>query len=84
MGDISIETKNISTNDVLSGTNTEVSDLRELKIGAGSSIFYTDKEGSRWGHTTFNDAKAWIKVDGTAQFKTSSGDVLLSTGATDG
>ena len=84
MGDLSIETKNIPSNDVLGGYNTEIKDLKELKVGSGSSIFYTDKEGSRWGHTTFDDAKAWIKVDGTAQFKTSSGDVLLSTGATDG
>lgn len=59
-------------------------DLRELKVGAGSSIFYTDKEGSRWGHHTFDSAKAWIKVDGTAQFKTADGDILLSTNAIDG
>jgi hypothetical protein len=63
---------------------TSLGDLRELKVGAGSSIFYTDKEGSRWGHHTFDSAKAWIKVDGTAQFKTSDGDILLSTSATDG
>jgi len=62
----------------------DLGNIQELKVGAGSSIFYTDKEGSRWGHTTFDEAKAWIKVDGTAQFKTSAGDVLLSTGAIDG
>lgn len=84
MGDLFIETKNISTSDVISGTNSEISDLQQLKVGAGSSIFFTDKEGSRWGHHTFDSAKAWIKVDGTAKFMSSNGDVLLSTGATDG
>lgn len=84
MGDISIETKNISSNDVLSSNSTEVSDLQQLKVGAGSSIFYTDKEGSRWGHINFDSAKAWIKVDGSAKFKSSAGDTLLDTGATDG
>ena len=28
---------------------SEIQDVRTLKVGEGSTIFYTDKEGSRWG-----------------------------------
>lgn len=62
----------------------DLGNLRELRVGTGSSVFYTDKEGSRWGHIKFDQANAWIKIDGTAQFKTSDGDILLSTNAADG
>ena len=73
-----------SSSELYDQGKTSLGDLRELKVGAGSTIFFTDKEGSRWGHHTFDSANAWIKIDGTAQFKNSSGDVLLSTGAIDG
>jgi len=83
MGDLNIETKNVPTS-VLSETNTEIKDLKELKVGSGSSIFYTDKEGSRWGNIVFDDAKAWIKPSGLAKFTASNGTVLMNTGAADG
>lgn len=63
---------------------SEFSDIRELKVGQGSTVFYTDKEGSRWGNIVLADANAWIRMDGTAKFKTSGGTTILDTGATDG
>lgn len=85
MGDVIIEQSKLPSPDELYNQGKQdLSNLSELKIGAGSSIFFTDKEGSRWGSIRFDTAKAWIKVDGTAQFKSSDGDVLLSTSATDG
>ena len=85
MGDVIIDQEKLPSPDELYNKGKhDIGNLAELKIGAGSSIFFTDKEGSRWGSIRFDTAQAWIKVDGTAQFKTSDGDVLLSTSATDG
>jgi hypothetical protein len=85
MGDIEIKYAPLpDPNALYNQGKQDLSNLSELKVGEGSSIFFTDKEGSRWGHPTFAEAKAWIKVTGEAQFKTSNGDVLLSTSALDG
>jgi hypothetical protein len=85
MGDLEITQKALpDPNELYNQGKQDLGNLSELKVGSGSSIFYTDKEGSRWGHILFDSAPAWIKIDGSAQFKTSAGDVLLSTSATDG
>jgi hypothetical protein len=85
MGDIKIEQAKLpDPSELYNQGKQDLSNMGELKIGSGSSVFYTDKEGSRWGHIKFENAAAWIKIDGTAQFKTSDGDILLSTNAVDG
>lgn len=85
MGEVTITQQQLPDPDALYNQGKQdLSNLSEIKIGSGSSIFYTDKEGSRWGHVTFESAKAWIKIDGSAKFKTSAGDVLMSTDDTDG
>lgn len=85
MGDLSITQQQLPSSDELyKQGKVEIKDLRELKVGEGSTIFYTDKEGSRWGHVRFEEANAYIKTNGEAKFKTASGQVLLSSNATDG
>ena len=71
-------------NELYNQGKAELGNLRELRVGQGSTVFFTDKEGSRWGHINFESAKAYIKIDGSAKFKTAAGDVLMSTDATDG
>lgn len=62
----------------------DLGNISELKVGAGSSIFFTDKEGSRWGHTQFDLAQAFIKVDGSYKFKLADGTVILDSLGTGG
>lgn len=57
----------------------EIRDIRELKVGEGSTIFFTDREGSRWGNIVFDDAPAYIKVDGSFKFKNANGDVIIDS-----
>lgn len=66
-------------NDLYNKGKEEIKDVRELVVGAGSNIFYTDKEGSRWGNIVFDDAKAYIKMDGSFKFKASDGTVLIDS-----
>lgn len=57
----------------------DISNLRSLKIGAGSDIIVLDKEGQRFGSHLFDDAKAYIKTDGSYKFKNADGDVLIDS-----
>lgn len=85
MGDLNIIQAALpNPNDIYAVGKTEQDNIRELKVGEGSTIFYTDKEGSRWGNIIFDDAKAWVKVDGTAKFKTPGGNTILDTSSLNG
>lgn len=80
MGDLEITQKALpDPNELYNQGKADLGNLSELKVGAGSSIFYTDKEGSRWGHTTFASAPAYIKIDGSCKFKASDGTVLIDS-----
>jgi len=58
--------------------------LKTLRVGAGNDVFFTDSQGSRWGGIDFDVANAWIKMDGSYQFKDASGNVLIDSLGTDG
>lgn len=81
MSELELKQKSLPESSELYNSNSSfnLDDIEELKVGTGSHIFYTDKEGSRWGHIKFASAKAWIKVDGTFSFKNSAGDTVLDT-----
>jgi len=81
MSELELKQKSLPESSELYNSNSSfnLDDIEELKVGTGSHVFYTDKEGSRWGHIKFVSAKAWIKVDGTFSFKNSAGDTVLDT-----
>lgn len=57
---------------------TDLRQVSRLQIGAGENVTYLDKDGTRWGSMNFDEAKAWIKQDGSYQFKDDSGNVIMS------
>lgn len=84
MGDLTITQKSTSDSGTIKETDSGVQDLKILKVGAGSTVFYTDKEGSRWGSIVFDDANAYIKTDGSFKFKAPDGTILMNSSAVDG
>jgi hypothetical protein len=64
-------------NPVLDTSNLQ--NIAGFKIGAGSQVIVADKEGQRFGSHLFDDAKAWIKTDGSYKFKSTDGDVILDS-----
>jgi len=79
MTDLDINQKSTNTGDTLGSTSSEASDVKILKVGAGSTVFYTDKEGSRWGSIKFEDANAFIKTDGSFKFKAADGSIIMDS-----
>jgi hypothetical protein len=77
--DLTINQKSTNSADVISSENSEIKDLQILKVGAGSNIFLTDREGSRWGSSVFDSANAYIKVDGSFKFKAGDGTVIMDS-----
>lgn len=59
---------------------TDLRQVSRLQVGAGDNVFYSDKDGSRWGSMDFDKAGAFIKMDGSYQFKDDSGNIVLDKG----
>lgn len=84
MGVFSLEQEPLPEKSELDSGKLDISNLRSLKIGAGSQVIVMDKEGQRFGSHLFDDAKAYIKTDGSFKFKNSAGDVLIDSNNVDG
>lgn len=56
-----------------------LNEVLELIVGSGDDVMMVDAQGARWGSRNFDDANAFIKVDGTYKLKDSSGNVLIDS-----
>jgi len=71
-----IEIKNLGEQ----STGQILNNLREITIGSGSEIFRTVAGiGSFWGGQTIEEAKAYIKFDGTYKFKDENGNTVMDS-----
>ena len=71
-----IEIKNLGEQ----STGQILNNLREITVGSGSEVFRTVAGiGSFWGGQTIEEAKAYIKFDGSFKFKDASGNTLLDS-----
>ena len=59
--------------------NSILTNVAKFKVGAGSKVIFMDKEGARFGSHLFDEAKAYIKTDGSYKFKTKDGDTILDS-----
>lgn len=58
---------------------TYLTQMTELVVGVQDEVVLINKEGAAFGSRTFDDANAYIKVDGSFKFKNDNGDVLIDS-----